>query len=81
MHMVGASLGEITACLVRVPVEIVKQRRQVSQTHGVLSSVCLYVPHYHLEAGAVSSVDIVRSTWRAEGIGGFYRGYLTTVAR
>ncbi len=35
----------------------------------------------HLEAGAVSSVDIVRSTWRAEGIGGFYRGYLTTVAR
>ena len=23
--MVGASLGEITACLVRVPVEIVKQ--------------------------------------------------------
>ena len=29
--MVGASLGEITACLVRVPVEIVKQRRQVRQ--------------------------------------------------
>ena len=60
VHMVGASLGEITACLVRVPVEIVKQRRQ---------------------AGALSSVDIVKSTWRAEGLGGFYRGYLTTVAR
>ena len=25
VHMAGASLGEITACLVRVPVEIVKQ--------------------------------------------------------
>ena len=28
--MVAASLGEVTACLVRVPVEIVKQRRQAS---------------------------------------------------
>merc|ERR1711971_1382201 len=56
----AAGLGEVTACLVRVPVEIVKQRRQ---------------------AGALSSVEIVRSTWRAEGLGGFYRGYLTTVAR
>jgi len=60
VHMAAASLGEVTACLVRVPVEIVKQRRQ---------------------AGALSSVEIVRSTWRAEGLGGFYRGYLTTVAR
>ena len=31
LHMVAASLGEVTACLVRVPVEIVKQRRQVRQ--------------------------------------------------
>ena len=30
LHMVAASLGEVTACLVRVPVEIVKQRRQAS---------------------------------------------------
>ena len=81
--MVGASLGEITACLVRVPVEIVKQRRQVSQAQGVFSHSCskFSITLHHLEAGAVSSVDIVRSTWRAEGIGGFYRGYLTTVAR
>lgn len=28
VHMIAASLGEITACIVRVPVEIVKQRRQ-----------------------------------------------------
>ena len=60
VHMVAASLGEVTACVVRVPVEIVKQRRQ---------------------AGSVSSGDIVRETWRREGVRGFYRGYLTTVAR
>jgi len=60
VHMSAASLGEVTACLVRVPVEIVKQRRQ---------------------AGLGTSMSIVRSTWQAEGLRGFYRGYLTTVAR
>jgi solute carrier family 25 S-adenosylmethionine transporter 26 len=30
LHMFASSLGEISACLVRVPVEIVKQRRQAS---------------------------------------------------
>ncbi len=28
VHMISASLGEIGACLVRVPIEVVKQRRQ-----------------------------------------------------
>jgi len=62
LHMVAASLGEVTACLVRVPVEIVKQRRQASSQAG-------------------SSLDIVRSTLRTEGVRGLYRGYLTTVSR
>lgn len=61
VHMVAASCGEITACLVRVPVEIIKQRRQAG--------------------GASSSIDILRTTVRTEGIAGLYRGYLTTVAR
>ena len=30
VHMVAASLGEITSCLVQVPVEIVKQRQQAN---------------------------------------------------
>ena len=33
------------------------------------------------QAGAGSSVEIVRASWRGEGLAGFYRGYLTTVAR
>ena len=61
LHMMAASLGEVTACLVRVPVEIVKQRRQA-------------------ESGT-SSLEIVRSTLRSEGVRGLYRGYFTTVAR
>ncbi|OXA59482.1 S-adenosylmethionine mitochondrial carrier protein [Folsomia candida] len=34
VHMLSASIGEVGACVVRVPVEIVKQRRQVSH-HSV----------------------------------------------
>ncbi|KAK3512753.1 hypothetical protein QTP70_024818 [Hemibagrus guttatus] len=38
-HMIAASLGEIVACLIRVPTEVVKQRAQASpslHTHHVL---------------------------------------------
>uniref|UniRef100_A0A3B4DZK4 Mitochondrial S-adenosylmethionine carrier protein n=1 Tax=Pygocentrus nattereri TaxID=42514 RepID=A0A3B4DZK4_PYGNA len=38
-HMLAASLGEIVACLIRVPTEVVKQRTQASpslHTHHVL---------------------------------------------
>jgi len=39
VHMLAASLGEVTACLVRVPVEIVKQRRQADARTTALSIV------------------------------------------
>jgi len=61
VHMAAATTGEVMACLIRVPVEIVKQRRQAS--------------------AASTSLEIVRNTLKTEGLGGFYRGYLTTVAR
>jgi len=61
LHMAAASCGEVTACLIRVPVEVIKQRKQ---THAT-----------------TSSIDILRTTLRQEGIGGLYRGYLTTVLR
>ena len=32
VHMLAASVGEVNACLIRVPVEIVKQRRQALST-------------------------------------------------
>ncbi|KAI8736670.1 S-adenosylmethionine mitochondrial carrier protein [Biomphalaria glabrata] len=37
-HMMAATLGEVTACLVRVPVEVVKQRTQVFSTSSSLES-------------------------------------------
>nr|ACO11660.1 S-adenosylmethionine mitochondrial carrier protein [Caligus rogercresseyi] len=34
-HSLAASAGEISACLIRVPVEIVKQRRQASSSNNI----------------------------------------------
>jgi len=38
-HMLAASCGEVTACLVRVPTEIVKQRMQVGMHNSIGSCV------------------------------------------
>jgi len=35
LHMGAASAGEVAACLIRVPTEIVKQRRQAGQASGL----------------------------------------------
>ncbi|KAI9359164.1 mitochondrial carrier domain-containing protein [Pilaira anomala] len=61
IYMTAASCGEIFACTVRVPTEVIKQRMQIKQFNTTLS--------------AVSSVA------RTEGLLGFYRGFLPTVAR
>ncbi|KAM6470895.1 mitochondrial S-adenosylmethionine carrier protein isoform 1-T1 [Liasis olivaceus] len=36
IHMLAASFGEVVACLIRVPAEVVKQRAQVSPTSSTL---------------------------------------------
>ncbi|CAO3613419.1 unnamed protein product [Mucor hiemalis] len=61
IYMTAASFGEISACTVRVPTEVIKQRMQIKQFNSTF--------------GAVSSV------LKTEGILGFYRGFLPTVAR
>ncbi|XP_055711782.1 S-adenosylmethionine mitochondrial carrier protein homolog [Phlebotomus papatasi] len=40
VHMISASLGEVAACLIRVPVEIAKQRRQ-DLTQGNRSAISI----------------------------------------
>ena len=39
VHMASASLGEIAACLIRVPVEVIKQRRQANSSGASSMSV------------------------------------------
>uniref|UniRef100_A0A1A8KZY7 Mitochondrial S-adenosylmethionine carrier protein n=2 Tax=Nothobranchius TaxID=28779 RepID=A0A1A8KZY7_9TELE len=60
-NMLAASLGEIVACLIRVPTEVVKQRTQACPSS--------------------TTYNILLTTLREEGVGGFYRGYFSTVLR
>merc|ERR1712146_167901 len=39
VHMISASLGEVSACLVRVPTEVVKQRMQTGMYDSIVSTV------------------------------------------
>ncbi|KAG2009635.1 mitochondrial carrier protein RIM2 [Coprinopsis cinerea AmutBmut pab1-1] len=64
-HMIAASTGEVAACLVRVPTEVVKTRMQTS-TYGALGT---------------SSWAAVKLVLAQEGIKGLYRGYGITVMR
>lgn len=61
VHSIAAACGEVAACTVRVPVEVVKQRTQANHE--------------------TSSWKTFRNVMNVEGFRGFYRGYLTTVAR
>ncbi|XP_055323478.1 S-adenosylmethionine mitochondrial carrier protein homolog [Sitodiplosis mosellana] len=66
VHMSSAAIAEVVACLVRVPVEIAKQRRQVQSTQ-----------YRH-----VSASKILVQAYQTEGIfRGLYRGFGATILR
>ncbi|KII90643.1 hypothetical protein PLICRDRAFT_52358 [Plicaturopsis crispa FD-325 SS-3] len=64
-HMISASVAEVTACLIRVPTEVIKTRTQTS-TYGALAG---------------SSLSAARLVLSTDGLRGFYRGYMSTIMR
>jgi hypothetical protein len=65
IHMSAAGVGEIVACLVRVPTEVIKQRYQaklISQNDSLLSAIT----KIYQQNGILK---------------GFYTGYLSTICR
>lgn len=65
IHMISASLGEIAACSVRVPAEVIKQRAQASQHASSLSALR----------------SILANTSGEGVFRGLYRGWSTTIMR
>ncbi|RKP07524.1 mitochondrial carrier domain-containing protein, partial [Thamnocephalis sphaerospora] len=65
VHMAAASIAETAACIIRVPVEVVKQRAQIYRARG----------------GARGVLDVASVLMRRDGWRGFYRGFGTTVMR
>lgn len=68
IHMLSASLGEVAACAVRVPTEVVKQRAQASQHPSSLSAFTHILAQRHTHG--------LRGVW-AE----LYRGWSITIMR
>ena len=67
-HMLAASVGEVAACAVRVPTEVVKQRAQAVQQPSSLAAL-RYILSQRAEIG-------VMGVWRE-----MYRGWNITVMR
>ncbi|KAH6679553.1 s-adenosylmethionine mitochondrial carrier protein-like protein [Halenospora varia] len=67
-HMVAASLGEVAACAVRVPTEVVKQRAQAGQHPSSLSALSAILSQ-HRSIG-------MSGVWRE-----LYRGWSVTIMR
>ncbi|KAF1996850.1 mitochondrial carrier [Amniculicola lignicola CBS 123094] len=68
VHMLAASLGEVAACAVRVPTEVVKQRAQALQHPSSLASL-QYILSQHKTRGSVH-------VWLE-----LYRGWSITIMR
>lgn len=64
-HVLSASIGEVAACLIRVPTEVIKTRTQTS-TYG---------------PSVTSSWASAKKVMGTDGFAGFYRGFFTTVMR
>lgn len=67
-HMAAASVGEVAACAVRVPTEVVKQRAQAKQQHSSLAALN-FILRQRSDIG-------VMGVWRE-----LYRGWSITVMR
>ncbi|XP_040502191.1 S-adenosylmethionine mitochondrial carrier protein isoform X4 [Gallus gallus] len=91
-HMVAASLGEVVACLIRVPSEVVKQRAQVSPSAGtfrILSHTLYHEGIQGLYRGYKSTVlreDLwswkqghVVDSWQSAVCGAFAGGFAAAV--
>lgn len=66
-HMISASMGEIVACFVRVPAEVIKQRTQAS--------------HLGNNTSWSNFVHILKNNLNEGIIRGLYRGWNTTIMR
>ncbi|KAL1840529.1 hypothetical protein VTJ49DRAFT_350 [Mycothermus thermophilus] len=79
-HMLAASAGEIAACAVRVPTEVVKQRAQAGLHGGSSLSALKHILSHHNPShhggGLHSSIKGLTAVWRE-----LYRGWGITVLR
>jgi len=70
VHFVSGMVAETIACVVYVPVDVIKERLQVQQNIPSISSTFQYKGSY----------DALKQILKSEGLGGIYKGYGATLA-
>ncbi|KAI8048651.1 mitochondrial carrier domain-containing protein [Syncephalis plumigaleata] len=78
-HMLAASTAEMAACLIRVPVEVVKQRAQTQ--NNPVPHQQQQQHHHHHRTRSLSSLSVAIKLWQRDGLREFYRGFGTTIMR
>ena len=78
IHLSAGMLAEVVACIIYVPVDVVKERMQVQQrvrqaSNNNLSQSVLYNYQYK------SSLDAIQKIIKTEGFHGIYKGYGATL--
>lgn len=81
VYMVGASISEVVACLIRVPIEVVKQRRQTS--HGSKqTSLKILLKAYKTEGFRKVRINrVIYMEITLLFLQGLYRGFGSTIIR
>eukprot|EP00554_Chaetoceros_debilis_P010986 CAMPEP_0194108140 /NCGR_PEP_ID=MMETSP0150-20130528/7892_1 /TAXON_ID=122233 /ORGANISM="Chaetoceros debilis, Strain MM31A-1" /LENGTH=314 /DNA_ID=CAMNT_0038796765 /DNA_START=102 /DNA_END=1043 /DNA_ORIENTATION=+ len=81
IHFSSGMLAEIIACIVYVPVDVIKERLQVQRTSpvkldGKISGNSGNGSHNQYKG----SLDALQKILKCEGLGGIYKGYAATLA-
>lgn len=81
IHFTSGMLAESLACIVYVPVDVVKERMQVQHTTTTTTMATTYgAGNHHTIKNYKSSWDALVQISRNEGLAGIYRGYGATLA-
>lgn len=73
VHFASGMLAETIACIVYVPVDVIKERLQVQQQQQRGTGAASSQQQYH------GSYDAMRKIMKNEGLGGIYKGYGATL--
>ena len=76
VHFAAGMTAETIACVVYVPVDVVKERMQVQRRIATEQGVS----NHHQSTYYRNSYDALQKIVRTEGVAGIYRGYAATLA-
>jgi hypothetical protein len=75
VHLASGLLAESIACIVYVPVDVIKERLQVQHSHTTGTGASTNLSHQQYQGGW----DALKQISKTEGVRGIYKGYAATL--